>query len=167
MEAIKEQLNKRRKYELAFVKESVKKMEEFVVGFNNEDRFNKLKLAYDLNSSHFSNFGIPTDPDPFLLDLYNTDIKFRVICDRLFEFLRETAKRQIAHKKELLQVIPDETRLYEMDDSFALNLLDDYRMVYGSPLHKELFEIDIKQFFTTKKINEWLNTTERTNKWLN
>ena len=143
----------RKKFDLEFVKKAKKEMEEFMKWFDREDRFKNLMIAYELLNSLF---GL-SEPDTILLNRYYNDIKFRVIFDKLFTFYRDISKRIINHNLNLLIKYPSESILYKSNPEFALNLLDHYKMVYGSPLHKEFFTSDMINFFTANKINTWLH----------
>lgn len=153
MKSIMHSINERRKFDLEYVKEGQKHFEEFSKYFDREDRFEKLMTAMELLDSYL---GL-TEPDGFLLDLYDTDIRFRVIFDKLFSFHRDISKRAVNHKLVRLIQHPIETKLYKEDEYFAQSLLDDYKMVYGAPMHKEVFANDVKEFFTTEEIEQWLN----------
>lgn len=146
-------IEERSRFDLEYVKEGQKHFEEFSKYFDREDRFEKLMIAMELLDSYL---GL-TEPDSFLLDLYDTDIRFRVIFDKLFSFHRDISKRAVNHKLVRLIQNPIETKLYTEDNSLALSLIDDYKMIYGAPMHKEVFANDMKEFFTTEEIKQWLN----------
>ena len=139
--------------ELEFVKEGAKHFEDFAKWFDREDRYERLKLALKLLDSYL---GL-SEPDTYLLDLYDSDIRFRIVFDKLYSFNRNISKKLINHKLQLLFSDIIEIKFYKDDDSFALNLIDDYRMVYGAPMYKEVFTNDMREFFTTRRIKKWLN----------
>lgn len=145
-------INAIRKANLEYIKEGQKHFEEFSKYFEREDRFEKLMIAYELLDSYL---GL-AEPDDFLLDLYDTNIKFRVIFDKLYTFHRGIYKRLVNHKLNLLMRFPYEVMIYKTDNSYALSLLDNYKIIYGSPLHKEVFANNLSEIFTEEEIKQWL-----------
>ncbi len=153
MTSIIDGLKKRQEHELEYVKAASEEMENSMKWFNREARFEKLDIAYELLDSHLGT----SKPDAFLLDLYDSDIRFRVVFDKLFSIHRDASKRILKHKLSLLIKYPVETTYYTENESFAISLLDDYKMVYGAPMHKEVFTNDMKEFFNIQRVKKWLN----------
>lgn len=138
--------------DINFIKNEMEEMEHFMDYFIKEYRFDYLMQAHDLLISLSSE----PEPDQYLLILYHSDIRFRVIYDRLFRFNRNRAKRRIANKLFELSINPIEKRLLLNNKAYAHELLDLYKTVFGKEIYKSIFKTELKLYFTTKRINQWL-----------
>lgn len=139
--------------DIKFIKNEMIEMEQFMDYFMKEYRFDYLMQAHDLLISLSSR----TETNQYLISLYHSDIRFKVIYDKLFKFNRNRAKRRIANKLFELSIDPTEKQQFLNNEAYAHELLDLYKMVFGKEIYKRIFTSEVKTYFTTKRINQWLD----------